>query len=126
MRKNGVLLYELLDEVIDYGFPQNSSSEALREFVLNEPTVLHTAVRARAPSPNHPVLTWIKWGTQILHTRIDLSSGERSKTHLRACATSGFPGHPLGDHTGACRRADTSSCSTCPTESASRAQRVPD
>ncbi|KAK9834962.1 hypothetical protein WJX81_000070 [Elliptochloris bilobata] len=43
VRKNGVLLYELLDEVVDYGFPQNSSSEALREFVLNEPTVLHTS-----------------------------------------------------------------------------------
>ena len=40
MRKNFVLLYELLDEVIDYGYPQNSSSEALKEFVLNEPTVL--------------------------------------------------------------------------------------
>ena len=37
-----MLLYELLDEVVDYGFPQNSSSEALREFVLNEPTVLLT------------------------------------------------------------------------------------
>lgn len=35
-----MLLYELLDEVIDYGYPQNSSSEALKEFVLNEPTVL--------------------------------------------------------------------------------------
>ncbi len=46
VRKNGVLLYEVLDEVIDYGFPQNSSSAALREFVLNEPTVLHSAVRA--------------------------------------------------------------------------------
>jgi hypothetical protein len=45
VRKNGVLLYEVLDEVIDYGFPQNSSSAALREFVLNEPTVLHSAAR---------------------------------------------------------------------------------
>ena len=40
VRKNFVLLYELLDEVIDYGYPQNSSSEALKEFILNEPTVL--------------------------------------------------------------------------------------
>ncbi|BDA40565.1 AP-4 complex subunit mu-1 [Coccomyxa sp. Obi] len=40
VRKNFVLLYELLDEVIDYGYPQNSSSEALKEFVLNEPTML--------------------------------------------------------------------------------------
>lgn len=54
MRKNGVLLYELLDEVVDYGFPQNSSSEALREFVLNEPTVLHT-VRPGQAAPCHTV-----------------------------------------------------------------------
>ena len=40
VRKNFVLIYELLDEVIDYGYPQNSSSEALKEFVLNEPTIL--------------------------------------------------------------------------------------
>lgn len=46
MRKNFVLLYELLDEVIDYGYPQNSSSEALKEFVLNEPTVLKSSVRS--------------------------------------------------------------------------------
>ncbi len=45
VRKNFVLLYELLDEVIDYGYPQNSSSEALKEFVLNEPTVLKPSVR---------------------------------------------------------------------------------
>ena len=45
MRKNFVLLYELLDEVIDYGYPQNSSSEALKEFVLNDPTVIKPTVR---------------------------------------------------------------------------------
>ena len=45
VRKNFVLLYELLDEVVDYGYPQNSSSEALKEFVLNEPTVLKSSVR---------------------------------------------------------------------------------
>ena len=51
VRKNFVLLYELLDEVIDYGYPQNSSSEALKEFVLNEPTVLKSSVRALPPLP---------------------------------------------------------------------------
>lgn len=40
VRKNFVLIYELLDEVVDYGYPQNSSSEALKEFILNEPTIL--------------------------------------------------------------------------------------
>lgn len=48
VRKNFVLVYELLDEVVDYGYPQNSSSEALKEFVLNEPTVLKPSV-SKAP-----------------------------------------------------------------------------
>jgi hypothetical protein len=45
VRKNFLLVYELLDEVADYGFPQNSSTERLRQFVLMEPL----AVKSRAP-----------------------------------------------------------------------------
>ena len=40
VRKNCVLVYELLDEVIDNGFPQSTSSEALKEYVLNEPVIV--------------------------------------------------------------------------------------
>jgi AP-4 complex subunit mu-1 len=40
IRKNFPLIYELLDEVVDYGLPQNTSTEALKTFVLNEPTVV--------------------------------------------------------------------------------------
>lgn len=45
VRKNFVLVYELLDEVIDYGFPQSSSSDALKEFVLNDPVLIRPTVR---------------------------------------------------------------------------------
>lgn len=44
VRKNFVLVYELLDEVVDYGFPQSSSSDALKEFVLNEPVLIRPTV----------------------------------------------------------------------------------
>lgn len=40
VRKNFVLIYELLDEVIDYGLPQNTATEALKMFVLNDPVVV--------------------------------------------------------------------------------------
>ncbi|KAI8470762.1 MAG: Mu homology domain-containing protein [Monoraphidium minutum] len=40
IRKNFVLIYELLDEVMDYGTPQSTSTELLKTFVLNEPTVV--------------------------------------------------------------------------------------
>ena len=57
VRKNFVLIYELLDEVVDYGYPQNSSSEALKEFILNEPTILkpvscHCCVLLRSTAAN--------------------------------------------------------------------------
>ena len=37
VRKNFLLVYELLDEVVDYGFPQNSSTERLKRFIMMEP-----------------------------------------------------------------------------------------
>jgi len=37
IRKNFVLLYEILDEVIDFGYPQNSSTEHLKSFIFNKP-----------------------------------------------------------------------------------------
>lgn len=43
LRKNFVLVYELLDEMIDFGYPQTTSTEALKSFVFNEPVVLDSA-----------------------------------------------------------------------------------
>lgn len=37
IRKNFILIYELLDEVLDYGFPQTTSTDALKSFVLSQP-----------------------------------------------------------------------------------------
>ena len=49
IRKNITLVYELLDEVIDYGLPQSTSTEALKTFVLNEPTVLTAQASTSKP-----------------------------------------------------------------------------
>ncbi|KAL3699168.1 hypothetical protein R1sor_017190 [Riccia sorocarpa] len=43
LRKNFVLVYELLDEMIDFGYPQTTSTEALKSFVFNEPVVIDAA-----------------------------------------------------------------------------------
>ena len=37
--KNFVLIYEIIDEMIDFGFPQLSSTEQVKQFVFNEPIV---------------------------------------------------------------------------------------
>jgi AP-4 complex subunit mu-1 len=33
MRKNFILIYELIDEMIDYGYPQMTYSETLKRYV---------------------------------------------------------------------------------------------
>jgi len=40
LRKNFILCYELLDEMIDYGYPQVTRTEYLKSFVYNEPIVV--------------------------------------------------------------------------------------
>lgn len=40
IRKNFILLYELLDEMVDYGYPQLTRTEDLKAFVYNEPIVV--------------------------------------------------------------------------------------
>ena len=36
LRNNFVLIYELLDEVLDYGYPQNCSTEVLKLYITQE------------------------------------------------------------------------------------------
>ena len=40
IRKNFILIYELLDEMIDFGYPQITSTETLKNCVHNEPIVV--------------------------------------------------------------------------------------
>lgn len=40
IRKNFVLIYEILDEIIDCGIPQLSNTEEIKNFVFTEPVVL--------------------------------------------------------------------------------------
>ncbi|CAK8537634.1 unnamed protein product [Lathyrus sativus] len=43
IRKNFVLVYELLDEVIDFGYVQTTSTELLKSYIFNEPLVIDAA-----------------------------------------------------------------------------------
>mmetsp|Transcript_13003 Transcript_13003/g.17410 ORF Transcript_13003/g.17410 Transcript_13003/m.17410 type:complete len:468 (+) Transcript_13003:30-1433(+) len=40
IRKNFILIYELLDEVVDFGYAQGTSTESLKAFVYNEPVLV--------------------------------------------------------------------------------------
>ena len=39
IRKNFVLIYEIIDEMIDFGYPQLLDTEQIKEFVFTEPIV---------------------------------------------------------------------------------------
>lgn len=42
VRKNFVLIYELVDEALDWGFPQNTETESLKGYVHSEPIATRT------------------------------------------------------------------------------------
>ncbi|XP_043808872.1 AP-4 complex subunit mu isoform X2 [Manihot esculenta] len=43
LRKNFVLVYELLDEMIDFGYVQATSTEVLKSFIFSEPIMIDAA-----------------------------------------------------------------------------------
>jgi len=51
VRYNFALIYELLDEVLDYGYPQSTSTDELKEFIFNEPHPLQRSSAAQKPLP---------------------------------------------------------------------------
>ena len=40
IRVNFVLIYELLDEILDFGYVQDTSTELLKAYVFNEPVIM--------------------------------------------------------------------------------------
>jgi AP-4 complex subunit mu-1 len=50
IRKNFILIYELLDEMLDYGYPQGTSTELLKSYVHNEPIAVDASKALRMPA----------------------------------------------------------------------------
>eukprot|EP01006_Ploeotia_vitrea_P019404 TRINITY_DN51600_c0_g1_i1.p1 TRINITY_DN51600_c0_g1~~TRINITY_DN51600_c0_g1_i1.p1 ORF type:complete len:470 (-),score=65.33 TRINITY_DN51600_c0_g1_i1:598-2007(-) len=50
LRKNFTLVYEILDEVIDFGYIQETSTEKLRPYIFNEPIAVENVVVAKPVS----------------------------------------------------------------------------
>lgn len=74
IRKNFILIYELLDEMLDYGHPQQTSTEVLKQYVFNEPV----AVEAARPQAKLPMSSRKTTPSSSVHKPISLT-GERSK-----------------------------------------------
>ena len=50
IRKNFVLIYEIIDEIIDYGHPQLMTTENIKQFIVNEPILIQPKAQATSSS----------------------------------------------------------------------------
>ncbi|KAK6116163.1 hypothetical protein DH2020_008432 [Rehmannia glutinosa] len=71
LRKNFVLVYELLDEVIDFGYIQTTSTEVLKSYIFNEPIVVDAA---RMP-PIGPAALFMQGNKRMPGTAVTKSVG---------------------------------------------------
>ncbi|KAI1229654.1 hypothetical protein IHE44_0010986 [Lamprotornis superbus] len=57
IRDNFVIIYELLDELMDFGFPQTTDSKILQEYITQEGNKLDTG-RSRVPTTVTNAVSW--------------------------------------------------------------------
>ncbi|XP_010209622.1 PREDICTED: AP-1 complex subunit mu-2-like, partial [Tinamus guttatus] len=57
VRDNFVIIYELLDELMDFGFPQTTDSKILQEYITQEGNKLDTG-RSRVPTTVTNAVSW--------------------------------------------------------------------
>ncbi|GAV73640.1 Adap_comp_sub domain-containing protein/Clat_adaptor_s domain-containing protein [Cephalotus follicularis] len=83
LRKNFVLVYELLDEVIDFGYVQTTSTEMLKSYVFNEPIVVD-ATRLQPLGPAALFMQGAKRmpGTAVTKSVVANESGGRKREEI--------------------------------------------
>lgn len=79
MKKNFILIYELLDEVIDYGYPQGTSTELLKAHVYNEPIVVEAA---RSATFKVPTMSAKTTPSSAVHKPISLAGRKGRKNEI--------------------------------------------
>ena len=78
IRKNFILVYELLDEMLDYGYPQCTTTEGLKNYIHNEPIAV---AKVHGSSGKVPGLSKTKAKhSSAVHKPISVSR-KRDKNH---------------------------------------------
>ena len=52
IRKNFVLIYEIIDEIIDYGHPQLMTTENIKQYIINEPILIQQKQQKQTFTPS--------------------------------------------------------------------------
>ncbi|GJD08566.1 AP-1 complex subunit mu-1 [Galdieria sulphuraria] len=77
IRDNFVLIYELLDEMMDFGFPQSTESKVLQEYITQERHVLES------PRPPIAVTNAVSWRSEgVKHQRNEVFLDVIEKVNL--------------------------------------------
>ena len=81
IRKNFILIYELLDEVIDFGYAQTTSTENLKAFVYNEPIIVESRIAAAAAAATSAMSSKTK-SSASAHKPITAKVGAKTKNEI--------------------------------------------
>merc|ERR1711957_72103 len=61
IRDNFVLIYELLDEIIDYGYPQTTDTKVLKEYIKTESYKIKVSSKNIVPANTGALYGKISW-----------------------------------------------------------------
>ena len=76
IKKNFVLIYEIINEMIDFGFPQLSTTEQVKQFVFTEPIVILNNINTIKEMINKKVKSNENTKRSIMITKDDKSKNE--------------------------------------------------
>ncbi len=76
IKKNFVLIYEIINEMIDFGFPQLSTTEQVKQFVFTEPIVILNNINTIKEMINKKVKANENTKRSIMITKDDKSKNE--------------------------------------------------
>ena len=61
IRDNFVLIYELLDEIIDHGYPQTTETKVLKEYIKTESNKIKVSSKNNVPANTGALYGKISW-----------------------------------------------------------------
>ena len=70
IRDNFVLIYELLDEIMDHGYPQTTEAKILKEFIKTESYKLKVQPSQNITNSLTGLVTWRKEGIKYKVIRL--------------------------------------------------------
>ncbi|NXH50419.1 AP1M2 protein, partial [Dicaeum eximium] len=95
IRDNFVIVYELLDELMDFGFPQTTDSKILQEYITQEGNKLDTG-KSRVPTTVTNAVSWRSEGIRYKKNEVFIDVIEAVNLLVRGHGQGGLGGMRIG------------------------------